>query len=225
MLSILPMQAPLLQLLVEIAQHAPAVVWLASALPLQDLAGTLREKLRAEMADRQLIMLRYGDPRVLPELIRVFDDVQRVHLGRGVKTWWWLDRANAIQRWQPRDSGLDLPQPGFARAAITLSDTQVGELLDASFADRVLDLLGSHHPTLVRRFDQAARYALVTELIKRARVAGLSSEFDCANFTAVAMSLGHDFAERGDWKGIMACVKAGELSFGDAIEKWEALHA
>ena len=212
--------------LTRIARQSPAVVWLASDVEAKALAEMLAAKLHAELSDGgRPITLRYYDPRVLPELLRVLDLEQQRSLNDGVRIWWWLDRDNAVQR---SDADTARPVNDEARpfgAAIALRDEQLHDLLDASFIDRVLDIVVRTSTDCLKSFDRAERFELSTRLIEAASRWCLTSEFDCANYIVVALQQGEAFAGHPAWADLMLQVKAGALRFTDAIENWEQRHA
>jgi Domain of unknown function (DUF4123) len=212
--------------LMRVARHAPAVIWLASDMKPRALVEALAAKLPAELADRrQPITLRYYDPRVLPELLRVLDDKQQCHLNDGIRVWWWLDRRNTLARNAPAAQQVMAEKVSPFAAAIALSDDQVHRLLDASFIDRVLGLIERSSRETLRLFDRGERCAIASRLIEAAAAHGLVSEFDCANYIAVALQNGDGFAEQPEWVDLMSEVKSGAMRFTDAIEQWEQRRA
>ena len=212
--------------LTRIARHSPAVVWLASDMKPKTLVEALAAKLDAELADhRQPITLRYYDPRVLPELLRVLDEKQQCTLNDGIRAWWWLDRRNMLERNAPASQPLMTQNISPFVASMVLSDAQVHDLLEASFVDRVLDLIERNSPETLSLFDRGERYTVAIRLIEAAAAYGLASEFDCANYIAVALQHGEEFGEQPEWADLMSEVKSGTIRFTDAIEKWEQRHA
>jgi Domain of unknown function (DUF4123) len=209
--------------LIEVAMEHPAVVWLASDLVPQRLAKALSRKFSAEIPERQPITLRYCDPRVLPELWRVLNAQQQALLAEGVQAWWWLDRQNELQRWSFKTSPSKAPAAG--EPTIALTDAQVHALLDASFPDRVMNLLARTTTLLPKAFDRAQRHTFVTSGISSAGAFGLVSEMDCAQYIGVALQQGPDFASQESWEPLMNAVATKQLSFSDAIVRWEADHA
>jgi hypothetical protein len=169
--------------------------------------------------------LRYYDPRVLPELLTVLGRAQQRCLDDGIRVWWWLDRGNMVRRSvsDPAQSGNEPSRP-FG-TPIVLSDDQVQELLRSSFVDRVLDLAVRTSPDGLRPYDRVDRYFLATRLIEDASRWQLTSEFDCANYIAVALGQGEAFADHPEWADLMIQVRAGSLRFSAAIENWEERHA
>jgi Domain of unknown function (DUF4123) len=212
--------------LTRIARRVPAVVWLTSDMQPRALLGTLAARLHAELADgRQPITLRYYDPRVLPELLRLLDDKQRCSINEGIRTWWWLDRRNTLVHNVPRARQAMTENVSPFGTSIVLSDEQVQDLLDASFVDRVLDLMARSSPEALKLFDRSERYAIAIRMIEAASAYGLESEFDCASYIAVALQEGEGFVEQPEWADLMIEVKAGTMRFTDAIERWEERHA
>ena len=212
--------------LMRIARHAPAVVWLASDMNPRTLVEALAAKLRAELADRrQPITLRYYDPRVLPELLRARDDKQQCNLNDGIRAWWWLDRRNTLACNAPAAQQVMSEKVSPFSASVVLSDNQVQDLLDASFVDRVLDLIQRSSPETLKLFDRGERYDIAIRLIEAAAACGLASEFDCASYIAVALRNGEGFVEQPEWTDLMSEVKSGAMRFTDAIERWEQRRA
>jgi Domain of unknown function (DUF4123) len=231
--SVSPLLLPLhrgdsstLAALTRIARHSPAVVWLASAMQPRALVEALAAKLPAELEDhRQPITLRYYDPRVLPELLRVLDDRQQRSINDGIRNWWWIDRRNTLAHNVPSAQQVTIENVSPVGSSIVLSDAQVQDLLDASFVDRVLDLTVRSGPESLKLFDRGERYAISIRMIAAASAYGLESEFDCANYIAVALQTGEGFAKQPEWADLMIEVKAGTMRFTDAIERWEERNA
>jgi hypothetical protein len=212
--------------LVKLALAAPAVIWLASDLEVAPLMKVLTAKLHAELADPlQQITLRYYDPRVLPALLQILDSDQRNHLNGGVRVWWWLDHLNALHSEPISSTQPVMSTIPFRPAAIALSEHQVQALLNESFVDRVLDVLSRTMPDGLQLLDRAPRYALAERSVHDAGAFGLTAEYDCASYMAVALQHGHAFAEQPDWAPLMADVKCGTSTFSDAIATWEEVHA
>lgn len=215
---------PVLREVVGIALAAPAVVWASLTPSAESMAGILGTKLQAELADGAMITLRYYDPRVLPELLRVLDESQAEAFHASVAAWWWLDRRNAVQRHVVTSRSIIANNVApIVPSRLRLSDEQVDVLLAASFCDRVLDLARKTSPSMAR-FDLAESHALVTHYIACASQWKLSSEADCATYIAVALQEGPDFHDTPAWRPLMEQVRNQNVSFVAAIAAWEAQH-
>jgi Domain of unknown function (DUF4123) len=209
--------------LVDVALKSPAVIWLASTVPIDGLAELLTDKLHAELADgRQPITLRFYDPRVLPALLTTLDKDQQQHLNAGIRTWWWLNRQGVFSSSVNSEDRASDTQAVHFGSPIALSDTQVHQLLNESFVDRVLDVLTRANAELVKPFDHTRRFSLAKDLIAAASAWGLHSEFDCASYMAVALQQGPEFALQPSWSSLMQQVKDGVTEFGAAIAQWES---
>jgi Domain of unknown function (DUF4123) len=225
---LLPLEAgdeKILAALVKIAHQSPAIVWVTNSSPTTELLTCLALKLDAELADERLpITLRYFDPRVLPELLHILDSQQLEALNGGVRAWWWMDRNGKLTSF-----AVNSPQGGVhnspLQSQIALSNAQIESLLEASFVDRVLEVLLQSEPHRLAGFDLHQRYAIAAEHVAKARDWGLHSEFDCASYLAVSFELGRNFAASPEWTELLERVKLGELGFSAAIEEWEAQHA
>ncbi len=117
-----------LEELVEQAGHLPRLMLLISPMPFDALAKALQELSQLEWG-RQSGLLRFYDPRVMPELLAsVLNPEQKEQFLRVAQFWSWLDRDR---------------KPAWLHGIYRSSQAQAENLSPISLTDAQFDRLGS----------------------------------------------------------------------------------
>ena len=74
--------------LVQCDQSTPALLWLASSLPMNELAGRMRSLLSADLPGAPDALLRFYDPRVFHKLMHVMSADQKALFFLSAQQWW-----------------------------------------------------------------------------------------------------------------------------------------
>ena len=122
---------------IELALRQPAVIWLASSLHLVELAERLVRRVDVQLTDREDMLLRYYDPRVLPEWIECLKPDQRDAFLSVAECWTLVDRSGGLQGFQSPTPPAEDP----LRGPLKLNATQEAQLVEISEANRALTLV------------------------------------------------------------------------------------
>lgn len=201
------------KLTLDLANESACVTWLASDLPPQALAQALNERTQAELPDHYRILLRCYDPRVLPELHGVLDEVQAEQFWGLAGQWCYVDRAkqfNHIELHIPsRETVFEPP--------LQLTQKQTDQLLAAAEVDQVMPELVRESPNAFLAIAPQERAVLTRQALSKANDYRLESFPDRVVFCILRLELGEDFDQSGKWPLLMRQVTARELTLTQAV--------
>lgn len=176
--------------LFSMADGKPMVSIIASHLSIEALALHLCPYLIAITPDTVEWPIRWGDTRVLPELLKTLPEIQRDHLLAPVRCWWSVGREGELLRWE---GAVVSPAPaGFDK--LPLSDENFTALVDAAEADSVLANIYDSQPDLFQADSPAECYARVSRHLELASENGIDAAPARQHFSALALILSADFA-------------------------------
>lgn len=172
----------------------------------------------------------------------VLDPDQRAWFLAPVAAWWYWDRDGAFHEVTPTSSPAPLlsPSPSLSPASpsaapapsssltaplafapqpptLTLDQSQVDALVEASVPDHVLYFLELNQPLLLEPIAPADRYRIVARAIANARAYGLDAMQDLVNFLCAALIYQDRFNVDPAITALLADVKRGTLRFADAL--------
>lgn len=174
------------------ANGKPMLSLIASPLGVAELARHLLPYLIAMTPDTVEWPVRWGDTRVLPELLKALPHSQRHHFLSPVKRWWSAGRDGNLLRWE---GAAMLPAPaGFDK--LPLSDEQFAALVDAAEADSVLANLYDSQPDLLEVDSPAQCHARVATHLELASANGIHAAPARQHLSTLAVLLAEDFTRQ-----------------------------
>jgi hypothetical protein len=157
-------------------------------------------------------LLRFFDPRVFEQLIKILSVEQANALLSPACRWWYVDRAGKLVG---MDTEFDIADQ--CDLPLQLSKDQEFDLIDASEPDQILALLHENAPSLLSRVPISEQYGFVTGCINSAKELGLSSASDLTLYSAVSLKHGVFFGKNAGWKDVLAEVRLNRISFSEAV--------
>lgn len=197
------------------ADSSACATWLHSDMPVSTLARALTERTKAELPDNHPVLLRFYDPRVLPELRAMLSAEQAAGFWALSGQWAYVDRTRTLRLVEltPASVSVNFESP------LNLTQAQADQLLAAAEVDTVM-------PELVRESPEAFLAIPVTEradftrgALRRADHFGLTSLADRVMFGVLTLELGAGFEAHGPWGPLMNQVKHHRLTLQQAIEQ------
>jgi hypothetical protein len=184
----------------------PMLSVIASALSAEALQQHLCPYLIAQTPDGMEWPLRWGDTRVLPELMQAVDESQYKHLLSPLYYWWSVNRDGTLLSWQGKGESDPV---GAEFDKLPLNDVAFARLVDAAEADAVLanlydsqfDVLQLHRPT-----ECHARVAKHLALASQYRIEAAS---DRQHFCMLALCLTKDFAKHPAMTALLEHTRQG----------------
>lgn len=197
------------------AQHGPCVTWLASHLPVHDLAARLRQRTQAQLPQNHPVLLRCYDPRVLPELHRALRPAQAESYWALGHTWAYLDRTQQVQTIAlEKAPDIDLFEP-----PLQLDQSQFEVLLAASEVDSVMPELAREAPDAFLALPADQRTAFTRRCLKLADDWGVQAFAQRVMVGVLALKLGEDFHRQAAWAPWINQLKQGKIDLIQTIEK------
>jgi hypothetical protein len=212
------------------SMHArPIATLIASSLNLPSLSLHLRRCIDVELEGLDSMYLAIWDPVILATLVGQADDATLHVQGPALRPeqvsdllaplshWWYFDRAGNLHdavapQW--RKEQHDRPAQ-----RMVLDADQVDLLVEASVPDHLLQHIRQNQPELLERMPNAHHYQFVRQQLRRAREHGLEGTGDLVNYTCLALAFGSQFDELPSVAELLGQVKAGTLSFDEALDK------
>ncbi len=203
----------------------PCVSVIATRKSFDALSTQLAGCTQISLPDGDTMFFAFWDSAVLGTLIGqtddetlhvpgpVLDQRQQTMLTDGIEKWWYWDRNGGIHSFAVRSSS-DL----MAANSLELDQQQVDDLVEASVPDHLLYYLSLNQSALINDFSPSERYHIVRDALARARDIGLISMRDLVNYLCVELIYKERLSEDRYIAGLLAKVKANQLSFHDALE-------
>jgi hypothetical protein len=208
----LQMHWRLLEWIGEQGTYTSTLIMLASPLPIDSLRARLASRLEVTLSEDMDALLRFFDPRVFEQLIKILSIEQANALLSPACRWWYVDRAGNLVG---MDTEFDIADQ--CDLPLQLSKDQEFDLIDASEPDQILALLYEHAPSLLSRVPISDQYGFVTGCINSAKELGLSSASDLTLYSAVSLKHGVFFGKSAGWKDVLAEVRLNRISFSEAV--------
>lgn len=174
--------------------NRPMVSFLASRIELDRLRESWQDLHWITAVDRQRMLLRLADTRILATLPQTLKENQWTAFSEPIEQWVIVNRTGGLTQ-------LDLSTPSGAKApTIHLEHTQLEALLSAAEPDNVLAMLTDSMPDILPMdIRDSARYRIVAQSCEMARA------FDITNWTDV-VSL-----------SVAAFLSEGETNYDEAL--------
>jgi Domain of unknown function (DUF4123) len=207
----------------------PIATLVASTLDLPTLAAHFRRCIDVELQDLGSMYLAVWDPAILGTLLGQPDDstlhmpgpVLKPEQIRGLVSplnhWWYVDRDGG---WH------DAIQPAWRAKVhrapsnrLVLDADQVDQLVEASVPDHLLQHIRQNQPELLERLAPSQHYRYTQQQLHRARAHGLVGTGDLVNYVCLALAFGSAFDELPAMAALLVQVKAGAMTFDDALNK------
>ena len=207
-------RAMLEQTLVWAGQSA-CVTWLESSLSLDEFAQRLHERTKAELPDAYSVLLRFYDPRVLPELHAVLGDDSTGFFKTLGRTWVYVGRDQCVR--SIKLSG-ESEEDGFS-PPLHLDAVQFAALLAASEVDAVMPELAREAPEGFMALPPERRAVLTRRCLALADDWHLQAFAHRVMVGVLALKLGEDFYQQPAWVPWIEQLRQGKINLIQAIER------
>ena len=168
------------------ANGTPMWSLLVSSVAEDTLVQHLRPYLLARTNDGLDWPVRWGDTRVLPNLLAALTDVERTQLMTPLRAWHYLDRHGEVQRLQ----GLGLTEAASIPWRIwALDDERFHALVDACEADHILSRIDDVRPDLLRHDTPARVHEQVQACLRQADRGALNAAPDRQALVMLGLTL------------------------------------
>lgn len=219
-------QQDFLNAVLDVVQASPCATLLASECGMPLLLAHLRRAMSPEMPAQNDSYLAFWDPAILAALLGqsdvetqsriepVLSPMQSRALLGPISHWWCWSRSGRLHEYAVGDfAELAAPMP------LRLSAVQVDALVQASVPDLLIYYVNLNQVHLRDKFEPLAMHWFARQQLVYARRLGLAGTRDLLNYLCVALALGERFDLYPSLSPILARVKAGELSFDQAMDE------
>lgn len=196
-----------------------------SSMSLDELANHFSPYLIAHCDDNLDWPVRWGDTRVLPELLGNLPPAITDDLLLPLYFWLALSREGKLLKWEGRGAGA---RSNVLSDRMPLSDHTFARIVDASEADAILAQIGDTDTRLLSSKLPSECYRLVKHQLAIADRFDIVQPRHRSHFGAMALYMFERFVERPEFQDLLANIKAGKEYFSE-IEKlpdefWNAGH-
>ncbi|WP_374317206.1 DUF4123 domain-containing protein [Aquabacterium sp.] len=196
------------------AGQSACVTWLESALSLDELAQRLHQRTKAELPEAYAVLLRFYDPRVLPELHAVLaDDLAGFFRTLG-RSWVYVGRDQSVRSIVL--SG-EFEADGFS-PPLNLDAVQFAALLSASEVDSVMPELAREAPEAFMAMPSERRASLTRRCLALADDWHLQAFAHRVMVGVLALKLGENFYQQPAWVPWIEQLRQGKINLIQAIE-------
>ncbi len=206
----------LVGVLLQMMSYGWTVSWLTSTLEPEPLAQHLAGHLNGTLADETKVLVRYYDPRLLPEFLIHLDSQTKKALLGPIGQWAFWDRKLNLLRCR----GGNLAESAGVKTC-EISEKAQAALAEAAVPDLLVSMLIEEmdSETLAQWLPHAL-YNAVVEQIGAARRYGLTELADLQLFLSLAFEIHPKFQHILDIFGLeKQRVQDGEVSFSDLVLK------
>ena len=186
----------------------PMLSFIASALETPELQRHFLPYLVARTEDLTEWPLRWGDTRVLPEILSVLEPGQREHLFSPLHVWWSIQRDGTLISWRGQSSAAPLPAD-FEK--LPLSDKAFAHLVDKAEADAVLANIHDTQPDLLEQHRAAECHARVAEHLAIADQHGIDVANARQHFSMLSLCLREQFIQHPDMTALLQRTRQGAV--------------
>lgn len=175
--------------LLKAMKHGWTVSWIRSSLPANELANHLINYLDGRFEDGSSVLLRYYDPRLLPEFLSIIGDSYRKALLAPIVEWCFWDRKLGLR--VSKGSGLQkIPKVH----EVKISELERDLMGRAALPDLIMsNLLEEADESEFAKWLPHALYQAVHIHIEKAQKQGLKDIADLQLFTSLAIGIHPDF--------------------------------
>lgn len=205
----------------------PMMNWLKADCSLDELAQHLRQFHEVNLSERQSMILRYYDTRVLSAWIDALHDNQRTYFFGPIRQWRYQDRFGD---WQLIDIPKQRPPQIINQQETmpyTLSDAQLNLLLQAARVDSILPLVHQAIPEATEEMSVRALYNSLKLALHEAQANGVKEGDDEVMFCSAWLITQGRFIEHPSTQALLEKVRNGKARFSQTwlqlpAEIWEA---
>ena len=149
--------------LVEHCSGRPMLSLVASAKTAKELMLNWQKCVRVVTTDRQKLMLRFTDTRVLPALREILCKESWAALTHELTAWWYIDRSGSLAQVDPVTA--EVPP----RFPILVDKREFNRLMDRGEPDAVIDAIFTQRPATLPAAGKAAFFDRIAAVCKFAR--------------------------------------------------------
>jgi hypothetical protein len=194
--------------------YTSSMMFLATPLPLRELASRLTSRLEALISQNMEVLLRFYDPRIFEQLMVVLSSDQRKTFLSVGRRWWFVNRRGELGV-----VAADYLEHDRFSPPMELSASQETLLLDASEPDLVAAQVISCVPDEYGRIPPQDRHAFISRQIDSARTFGITATYELALYCALSLLHGSEFPNGPHWKSLFDEVRCGRIKLTDAISE------
>lgn len=212
----------------KLGYGAPCLSWMESPWPLAQLAQHLRQFHAVGLSDRQQMMLRWYDTRILPVWLACLAPLQREQFVAGLLSLRYINRFGDVAvlldvdtaAAAPHDAPVELP-------LIHLDDAQYGMLVDAGDVDTLISHLRRVITDETNDTPPRLLYEFVARYQQRALAAGIDDLDRQTQYLLLALYTSGAGIEHPDFIALMQDPPPTIESFYEAMQAlsddvWEA---
>lgn len=172
------------------AMETHAISWLASPLPMLELARRLGWRTEAKLSGNMEMLLRYYDTRVLPNVLSVLTPDQAAIFSSIADAWWYVDRDSRLC-----SCACTFAENDAVASPIAFSQSQEDMLTDLAFPDTVLAHLQESQHDLISRLGRGEQHAFIKRQIARTRALQLNTMAEILACCVIALVEGEENLE------------------------------
>ncbi|MFC0131971.1 hypothetical protein CR105_16250 [Massilia eurypsychrophila] len=202
----------LLRWICETGAYSSSLMLIASRLSMRVLAERLTARLDAKISEDMDVLLRYFDPRVFEQMVRVLSVEQLASFFSVASAWWYVNRIGELQAVEAQFSEID----AFG-SPLMLSARQEHELVEASEIDQIEEQLRRSVPDEFARLVGAERHRFLVRHIDAAREFRITSTRELILYCALALVYGPDFSTRPEWAPKLDLIREGKNELSDVV--------
>lgn len=192
--------------------YTSTMVLLESPLPSDELARRLALRLDAQISDEMDVLLRFFDPRIFEQLVRVLTPEQKAGFFDVGLRWWFFDHRGVL-----REVAAEYAEIGSFTPPLVLTSEQEFALLDASEPDQVDAQLKENILEKYATVPLPERHDFIVRHSACAKEFGIIATFELALYCAMVLMYGEAFATVQPWRSMLEQVRLGTASFADAV--------
>ena len=188
------------------ARYSSSLIILSSALSSKSIERRLTSRFSVKLSEDMGAMLRFFDPRILENLVDVFNAEQAGNFFSVANIWSFFDRSGNLVKFAAKFNEKD-----DCNSQLELSQEQESLLLKASEVDQVSALLRQNLPEIFNKIPASSRYDYVKSKINFARMDGLDTVLDFSIYVTVLMLKGDNIVDAPFWRTFLDGLKKGDL--------------
>lgn len=211
-----PQQTELFNWIGQRGTYSSSLLFLMSPLSMVELSCGLARRLDAALPDEMDVFLRYFDTRVFESLLSVLSELQLRHFLSIGSSWWFCDRFGKLRH----VSGSYTAHDSFVQPMV-ISSLQEAELLDASEADQVAELLLENVPREFSALTPGENFEFIIRHMTAAKLFGVQTTHEHAIYCTLALLNGENFIIEDKWTRALQDFKNKRHSLIQAIKAAE----
>lgn len=193
-----------LEELINVARNRPMWSVIATPLDIDKLARHFRRYVICRSDDSLEWPVRWGDARVLPELMQAFEPELIADLMRPMCCWFVASRTGQALAWYG-EGNIYCQCPEYEQ--LPLSDKTFKNLVEAAEADAVLCIINNTQPELLKSHLPSECYRLILRQLKIADKFNVEQARIRQHFATLGLILHEKFSETPEILGILKNTK------------------